>query len=63
MSEVAIRSLRRYETWDVFKRAVESKLGHYVDNNLWLQAKPRKPLPWTESDLEQSIKYVEKVYF
>ena len=43
------------------RQEMEIELGHYVVNNLWLQAKPKKPLPWSESDLEKSIQYVKNI--
>jgi hypothetical protein len=55
-----INTNERYFTWEAFKREVESNLGHYVSINLWLQAKPKKPLPWSNSDLAETIKYVKK---
>ncbi len=52
MHNIVINAGVRYHTWDVFKRAVERDVGHYVSNNLWLQAKPKKALPWSESDMQ-----------
>jgi hypothetical protein len=45
---------------DIFNKVMELKIGHYVDTNLWLQAKPKKPLPWFGSDLEESSLYLKK---
>jgi hypothetical protein len=59
MKNNLLNTIPKYETWNVFKKEVELKLGHYLDNNLWLQAKPKKPLPWSGYDLEQSILYVK----
>jgi hypothetical protein len=50
----------RYDTWNTFRKEVEKRLGHYLNNNLWLQAKPKKALPWFDSDLDESIVYVRK---
>ena len=61
MPEVAVKTLPLYQRWDIFKKEMEIELGHYVVNNLWLQAKPKKPLPWSESDLEKSIQYVKNI--
>ena len=59
MQNTILETHSKYETWNIFKKEIEVKLGHYLDNNLWLQAKPKKPLPWTVSDLEKSILYVK----
>ena len=52
---------KKYYHPEDFKKDLESKIGHYVDINLWLQARPKKPLPWTSSHLEESISYVKRV--
>ena len=54
------RATDKYYDRDDFKKELELKIGHYVDVNLWLQARPKKPLPWTVSDLEESSIYVMK---
>lgn len=58
--EVLPDTLPGYERWDIFKKEAELKLGHYVDTNLWLQAKPKKPLPWSNSDLQKTVLYIKK---
>jgi hypothetical protein len=60
MQNVILNTLPQYETWDIFKKVVELKLEHYTNTNLWLQAKLKKPLPWSGSDLEESILYLKK---
>jgi hypothetical protein len=60
MQNTILNILPQYETRDMFKKAVELKLGHYLNTNLWLQARPKKSLPWSGSDLEESISYVKK---
>jgi hypothetical protein len=50
----------KYYNRDDFKRDLELKIGHYVDINLWLQARPKRPFPWANSDLEESFLYVKK---
>ena len=52
---------KKYYRSDDFKKDLEVKIGHYVDINLWLQARPKKPLPWTDFNLEESFLYVRKV--
>jgi hypothetical protein len=51
---------KKYYHPEDFKKDLESKIGHYVDINIWLQARPKKPLPWTSSNLEESLLYVKK---
>ncbi|MDD5701811.1 MAG: hypothetical protein PHU23_07140 [Dehalococcoidales bacterium] len=48
-------NLRQYETWYEFKKELETILWCYLANDIWLQIKPQKPLPWNESDLKSSI--------
>ena len=60
MQDILLNPSPQYSMWDIFKRALELKLGHCVNSNLWLQAKPRKSLPWSDADLEKSIQYVKK---
>jgi hypothetical protein len=60
MQHIILNTLPQYETRDIFKKAVELKIGHYINTNLWLQAKPKKPLPWSGSDLEESILFLKK---
>ncbi len=57
---IIINASPLYYTWNAFKKDVELNLGHYVCNNLWLQAKPKKPLPWSNSDIKATILYVKK---
>lgn len=58
--ETIINASARYYTWNAFKKDLELNLGHYVCNNLWLQAKPKKALPWSSSDMKETIVYVKK---
>ncbi len=55
MHDTIINARPLYYTWNVFKGDVELNLGHYVANNLWIDAKPKKPLPWSNSDLKEAI--------
>jgi hypothetical protein len=50
----------KYYNRDDFIRDLELKIGYYVDINLWLQARPKRPFPWTNSDLEESFLYVKR---
>jgi|WetSurMetagenome_2_1015567.scaffolds.fasta_scaffold172895_2 hypothetical protein len=56
-----LRTRPLYDTWDIFKRDVEINLGYYLPNNLWLQSKPRKALPWSKFDLEETMVRVKKI--
>ncbi len=58
--EIIINSRKIYYTWETFRKDVELNLGHYVPNNLWIQAKPKKPLPWSDSDIKTTISYIKK---
>ena len=60
VQDAVINASAQYFTWYAFKKDVELNLGHYLSNNLWLQAKPKKPLPWSNSDIKDTIMYVKK---
>ena len=59
-TDTIARPPNKYFNKDDFKTALETKIGHYIDINLWLQARPRKPFPWTNIDLEESFIYIRK---
>jgi hypothetical protein len=50
----------QYYAWDIFKKDLELNLGHYVPISLWIQMKPKKPLPWSDVDLQETLSYIEK---
>lgn len=56
----AVNTNEQYFTWESFKRDIELTLGHYVSINLWLQAKPKKSLPWSITDMRETINYIAK---
>jgi hypothetical protein len=60
MQDSSVNTQEEYFTWQTFKRDIELSLGHYVSINLWLQAKPKKPFPWSPSDMNESIQYIAK---
>ncbi len=60
MENTVCNAREQYYTWDIFKRDLELNLGHYVPISLWIQMKPKKPLPWSDSDLKQTMLYIEK---
>jgi hypothetical protein len=61
-TQVSVLKTRpQYDTWDIFKRDVEINLGYYLPNNLWLQSKPRKALPWFKIDLEETMVKVKRI--
>ncbi len=44
-----------YSTWYEFKRDLEARLGHWLPNEDWLEARPRDPLPWDEISLAVAL--------
>jgi len=60
IQNTAVNTNEQYFTWESFKRDVELTLGHYVSINLWLQAKPKKSLPWSIADMRETINYIAK---
>jgi hypothetical protein len=54
-----INARPQYYTGDVFKRDVELNLGYFVPNSLWIQCKPKKSLPWSNSDLKETLSQIK----
>jgi len=50
-----------YSTWYDFKKDLEARLGHWVPNDDWLEARPRDPLPWDEVSLTVALRKVERI--
>jgi hypothetical protein len=44
-----------YRTWDDFKRNLELTTGRFLNVDLWLLVKPKKPLPWNSDDFKNSL--------
>lgn len=42
----------QYSTWYEFKKECEKRLGYSLLNGKWSEAKPKKPLPWDDTDME-----------
>jgi hypothetical protein len=55
MEVIIVNARPQYYTWDIFKKDVELNLGYFVPNSLWVQYKPKKPLPWTHTDLKETL--------
>jgi hypothetical protein len=49
------RNRTQYDTWYAFKKDLELYLWCHLDNALWLKIKPKKALPWYESDMRTAI--------
>jgi hypothetical protein len=60
MQENIVNTRDLYYTWDIFRKDLELNLGHFLPNNVWLQVKPRKPLPWLDSDLKVTLEALRK---
>ena len=52
------REVSTYATWYEFRKALGEKLGYIPTNSLWLLAKPKAPLPWSDSDMQASFSAV-----
>jgi hypothetical protein len=50
-----------YNSWDNFKKDLESLAGIFLPVEWWLRAKPRTALPWTNLDMRDSIAEVIKI--
>ena len=49
-----------YATWYDFKKDLERKLGHNLINSWWLEAKPKAPLPWDDSQMKLALSAVAR---
>jgi hypothetical protein len=49
------REISAYNTWYDFKKELHRRSGLLLLNKLWLQVKPRDPLPWHEFHMRQSL--------
>jgi hypothetical protein len=45
----------KYPTWQAFKTDLELNLWCHLSNDIWLQIKPKRALPWDESDMRTTI--------
>jgi hypothetical protein len=50
-----------YTTWYEFRRDLGKKLGYIPLNSLWLEIKPKAPLPWSDSHMHASLSALAKV--
>lgn len=53
--QIAIQQQTVYQTWYDFKKELQKRSEKVLLNALWLQIKPRAPLPWTESHMVESL--------
>lgn len=44
-----------YETWYQFKAELQRRSGLVLLNHLWMQVKPREPLPWYEFQMKEAL--------
>ena len=44
-----------YPTWYEFKKELGKRSGHGLLNWDWLEAKPKTPLPWHDSDMNAAF--------
>ena len=50
-----------YKTWFDFKRELETILGQGLPVGLWLRTKPKRPLPWYDTDLHTTLAELSKI--
>ncbi len=55
-----IVDIRLYNTWYDFKKNLQARTGVLVLNDLWLKIKPKKPLPWSELEMENIAKLIRE---
>jgi hypothetical protein len=49
------REIALYDNWYDFKKELHRRSGLLLLNKLWLQVKPRGPLPWGESQMKLAL--------
>lgn len=49
------REIAVYDNWYDFKKELHRRSGLLLLNKLWLQVKPRDPLPWYEFQMKQAL--------
>ena len=47
-----------YKTWYDFKRELQRRSGVVLLNKAWLQIKPKAPLPWSEYQMKEVMRYL-----
>ena len=47
-----------YETWYDFKNELQRRSGLVVLNKLWLEIKPKAPLPWYEFHMKDALAHL-----
>ncbi len=45
-----------YETWYDFKRELQRQSGVVILNKVWLEVKPKAPLPWHDYQMREALK-------
>ncbi len=51
----SLKEKTSYATWYDFKKELQRRSGIVLLNQLWLQIKPRFPLPWYESHMKETL--------
>ena len=49
------KELCTYDNWYDFKNELQRRSGILILNQLWLQIKPRAPLPWYELHMKEAL--------
>ncbi len=47
--------IKEWETWQEFKDQIEAEVGFYIPVYVWLEIRPKRPLPWNEGDYRTLI--------
>ena len=45
------KQVSQYTTWYDFRKQLADQLGYVPLNSLWLEVKPKSPLPWNNADM------------
>lgn len=49
------REISAYNTWYEFKKELQRRSGLPILNKLWIQIKPKAPLPWHEFQMKEAL--------
>jgi hypothetical protein len=53
-----ITQTREWDNWYEFKDELESKVGFYIPLYIWLEIRPKRPLPWHNGDFQTLVTWI-----
>jgi hypothetical protein len=56
--QTSAKEVSLYETWYDFKIELQRRSGLVVLNKLWIEIKPKEPLPWYEFQMKETLSHL-----